>query len=323
MGLLTVQRANKLRFYARAALERALVPDAFYRSRLARRLARISAYDAEYIQDRVRYYNRMEHSFFLTDSAVALKDLGGDVASAYFYDYRGLMRYFPVEVRADVEFGDVSVNLPHPTLVKSRPIGEGNENNVLLKLNRVRHFIPIQDSVDYADKQDLLVWRGAGWQQQRKDFLKAFWNHPLCDVGMVNAPRDPDHRQEWVKPKMTVAEQLQYKFILSIEGNDVATNLKWIAQSNSLCFMTRPKFETWMMEGRLVGGEHYVELRDDYADLPEKVEHYIAHPDEARGIIRNFQAYYRPFTDHAADELIALMVVKQYLELSGQAPRGE
>ncbi|MDZ8120410.1 glycosyl transferase family 90 [Pontiella agarivorans] len=321
MGLLTVQRANKLRFYARSALERALIPDAFYRVRLGKKLARLSAYDAEAMLDRVGYYNQLDRPFSLSDSAVALKELTGDVASAYFYDYRALMRYFPVEVRADVEFGDISFNQPHPTLVKSRPIGSGNENNILLKLNSVRHFIPIHDPVDYAEKKDMLVWRGAAWKKWRKDFLKQYWNHPLCDVGQVNPPSETAPA-EWVKPKMSIAEQLQYKFILSIEGNDVATNLKWIAQSNSLCFMTRPKFETWMMEGRLTGGEHYVELRDDYADLPEKVEHYTAHPQEAREIIRNLQHYYRLFTDHRADELISLMVVKKYLELSGQALRG-
>ena len=177
--------------------------------------------------------------------------------------------------------------------------------------------MPIQDGQAFEDKKDLLVWRGAAWKPWRKDFLKQYWNHPLCDVGQVNAPTDLE-MVAWVKPKMTVEEQLQYKFILSIEGNDVASNLKWIAQSNSLCFMTKPNHETWMMEGRLEGGVHYVQLRDDYADVPEKIEYYMAHPKEALQIISNLQQYYKQFTNRELDELISLLVIKNFASCTGQ-----
>lgn len=125
----------------------------------------------------------------------------------------------------------------------------------------------------------------------------------------------------WNKPFMSIPEQLQHKFILSIEGNEVATNLKWIAQSNSLCFMTRPKFESWFMEGTLVGGKHYVELADDYSDLPVKLDHYLAHPAEAEQIIANFKRYYDRFRDPVTEELAGLLVIQKYLELSGQTSR--
>ena len=51
---------------------------------------------------------------------------------------------------------------------------------------------------------------------------------------------------------MTINEQLHYKFILCSEGNDVASNLKWVMSSNSIAVMPKPKFETWFMEGILV-----------------------------------------------------------------------
>ncbi len=39
------------------------------------------------------------------------------------------------------------------------------------------------------------------------------------------------------------------------------------------------------MEGRLRPGYHYIEVRDDYSDLEEKIDYYIAHPEQAQQII--------------------------------------
>ena len=39
---------------------------------------------------------------------------------------------------------------------------------------------------------------------------------------------------------LTIREHLDYKFIMALEGNDVASNLKWVMSSNSIAVMTRP-----------------------------------------------------------------------------------
>lgn len=59
----------------------------------------------------------------------------------------------------------------------------------------------------------------------------------------------------------TIREHLDYKFIMAIEGNDVASNLKWVMSSNSLAVMPRPTCETWFMEGTLIPDYHYIEVR--------------------------------------------------------------
>ena len=82
--------------------------------------------------------------------------------------------------------------------------------------------------------------------------------------------------------------------------------------------MSKPRFESWFMEGTLEAGKHYVQVRDDYADLPEKINYYIDQPDEAEAIIRNFQNYHEQFTDTKKEHLIGLLVVQKYLRLSGQ-----
>ena len=59
----------------------------------------------------------------------------------------------------------------------------------------------------------------------------------------------------------------------------MASNLKWVMSSNSVAVMPRPRYETWFMEGSLVPGYHYIEIKTDFSDLIEKMEYYNAHPD--------------------------------------------
>lgn len=316
MNLIPEHRLNKLRYYPKAFFQHWFVPDGFYRRKLTEKLSLADQYNPKVIADRVAYYNQMESKFELSVGALELCELKPSEKSAYYYDYRAVMRYFPKEFRANYKFMDVSGVVSSPVLVKSRPISD-SANNIILKLNSVRHFLPIQDHIPFERKKDMLVWRGAAWKPNRRHLLKAYWNHPLCDVGQVNVPKD-DTPVERVKSKLSIQEQLRYKFILSVEGNDVATNLKWIAQSNSLCFMTKPTCETWMMEGRLEAGKHYVELRSDFSDLPEKVEYYSRNGDESQAIIRNLRAYYQQFADSQLEELISLKVVEKYFEQTGQ-----
>ena len=317
MKLMTMQRVRRVRYYSQAFFQQLLVPNSVFRVQLERKLAALSDEDRAAIMARVNYCDKLDDPFPVPTNAKTLRETPCWVHSMYYYDYRSIVRHFPADVRAEVSFEDDRHVRPRPAFVKSRPVGDGNANSVLLKLDSTRHFVPCRDELAYENKKDRLVWRGAVWQEHRKTFLRSYWNHPLCDAGQVNVPEAAEEKR-WVKPGMSIREQLNHKFILSIEGNDVATNLKWISQTNSLCFMTKPKFETWFMEGRLVPGAHYVELRDDYADLPEKVEHYLQHPDEAKAIIANFQAWHRPFTDRGQEELVGLLVALKYFDRSGQ-----
>jgi hypothetical protein len=72
------------------------------------------------------------------------------------------------------------------------------------------------------------------------------------------------------------------------------------------------------MEGTLVPGTHYVEVRPDFADLDEKVAYYENHPDEAEAIIDSANRHCRQFTNKASEDLISVLVLQKYFELSGQ-----
>ena len=310
------QQLRKIAFYARGGLEHFLVPNSYYRWRLNRWLALANRYDRDEINRRVGYYNKLDNFFSLPSEAVPMHRIQKSKGT-YLIDFRRIMRHFPPDVRTLSRFGDIRDVSASPSFVKTRPIDTANENSVLLRLNSIRHFRPIVDRLEFRHKKDMLVWRGKVKPNHRSTIFKQHFGNPMLDIGMTNERHEPELRA-WRKPFMSIPEQLQHKFILSVEGNDVATNLKWIEQSNSLCLMAKPKFESWFMEGTLEAGKHYVRVRDDYADLPEKMSHYRDHPEEAETIIHNLQRHHAQFTDNTKEHLIGLLVARKYLRLSGQ-----
>jgi hypothetical protein len=268
------------------------------------------------ILKRLNYYNKVNHTFSIDQKLPIYQATGLKKEGSWFYHYDLTMQL--AAFSGDLLFhylpGDVQSIPSAPTLVKSRPILDANENSILLKLNTIRHFNFVKDPFQYADKKDMLVWRGACHQPHRRFFIENCFSHPRCDVG--------DTRKDAGLGKqsfMSIQDQLKYKFILSIEGNEVASNLKWIMASNSLCFMVKPKFETWFMEGTLSPGVHYVELKEDYSDLDEKITFYLENKDDATAIIKNANDYVRPFLDHDREALISHLVLKKYFSNSGQS----
>ncbi|UOP04521.1 glycosyl transferase family 90 [Conchiformibius kuhniae] len=274
-------------------------------------LPRLPEAQRQYIGERAAYCNRLQGMQPLSGSPQRIGAFRKRGHSAYFYDLAALLRYFPAGTPFECVFGDVIDVPPQPAFVKSRPIHGDNACSVLLKLDSVRHFYTVPDPYRYADKHDSLVWRGAAHQTQRLRFLERYHDHPLCDVGCVHK-KSAD--QPYFRPYLTVAEQLRHRFVLSIEGNDVATNLKWILASQSVCVMTQPRYETWLTEGRLQPHVHYIPLADDYSDLNEKLNFYRARPEAAQKIVAAANAWMRPFADAKTELLTALLVMRHYFE---------
>ncbi|MDR1535857.1 MAG: glycosyltransferase [Planctomycetota bacterium] len=212
-------------------------------------------------------------------------------------------------------FGDVTTVPETPAFVKSRPIAGDNRNSVLLKLDRNRHFVFIRDKKAFSEKRDRLIGRGNMIQPHRVKFMEMYFGHPLCDLGHVS-DRDEGTDRRWRVAKSTKAEHLDFKFILALEGNDVATNLKWVMSSNSLAVTPKPLYETWFMEGTLIPGRHYVEIRRDYADLEEKMNYYLEHPGEAERIIENAHLHVGQFRDKTLESIVSLLVLEKYFSLA-------
>ena len=308
-----------------------LIPDAWYRARRERKLrAAQSRPDYDYMLRRVDYYNHVDAPWQVSPQDSLRRERSwihytGAIGNyrrktfhtAYYFDQHDVTRWFPARLRWNFCPGDVYFTPDAPAVVKSRLLTEDNHNSVVLKLDKLRHFMFVHDTKPFREKKDCAIFRGKIRQSRlRSRFLEMFFGHPLCDCGVVG--RNEGCPDEWMTSKKTIREHLDYKFIIALEGNDVASNLKWVMSSNSLAVMTRPTCETWFMEGTLRPGYHYVEVREDFSDFEEKLRHYIDHPEEAEEIIRHAHEYVAQFRDTEREELLQLMVLERYFKTSGQ-----
>ena len=301
---------------------RDMLPDRLYAMRLNRELERCAAmYDRDYIADRVDYYCKLSRPVTLgsdSEPIGALQRKGNP--STYYYDSREALQWFNPELRWHYLFGDIRDIPAEPTVVKSRALGTDNSNSVLLKLDRCRHFVYINDHLQPEEKEDRAIFRGhIGTRENRALFCRMYADNPRVDAAdtLPGATEGHKHTSQ-MKPMMSFYEHLRFRYIMALEGNDVASNLKWIMSSRSAAVMPKPTCETWFMEGRLVGGVHYVEIRPDFSDLEEKMDHYSNHLDELRTIVDNANRYVVQFRDPRRERYIALLVMQKYFKMTNQ-----
>ena len=306
---------KKLSFYLIHLMK--LLRPRFYLSMLSRfELARVNQFDSRELNDRVSYYCKLNKKYEFSMIAKSYKDISiFNGMSAQSLELKNYFRYFPKKMIFDYKLGDVTKVPDQPSFVKSRPIEGANSNSILLKLNAGRFYNFQKDRLSFNGKKPIAVFRGPCHKKHRQVFIDQTYRFPNTDIGDT---RNSEKLQPYYKGFMSQSDQLKFKYIISVEGNDVATNLSWIMASNSLAFMKKPKYETWFMQGVLIPNYHYVLLKDDYSDLPEKIDYYNRHTQEALDIISNAHKHVAQFFDHKRERLISLLVLKKYFELSGQ-----
>lgn len=307
------------------------IPDCFfvwYREKYLQSVANRDDWD--YINDRVNYYVRLEGErnlptndihdkrsayYVFLDTVSAFKT--STFHKAYYFDLKDVIRWFGHHFRIGYIPGDVYFTPQFPAIVKSRLLSLGNQNSVILKLDKLRHFMFVKDSKSFAEKKNQAIFRGKIRSSCiREAFIRRYFGSSICDCGVVGKNEGcPD---EWMVPKKTIREHLDYKFIMALEGNDVASNLKWVMSSNSIAVMTRPTCETWFMEGRLIPNYHYIEIKDDLSDLEERLNYYISHQDEAQLIIKHAHEFVAQFFDDRRERIISLLVMEKYLKVTRQ-----
>jgi len=155
------------------------------------------------------------------------------------------------------------------------------------------NIVKLGKEVPWAEKLPKVFWRGSTTYNRHTDTSRidnlAQWinygdNH--TDIAFSKVTQmSTDFQREYVKShyvreKQSLLEMNRYKYLLSVEGNDVATGLKWMLYSNSVVFMSRPTVATWAMEDLLVPFVHYIPLANDYSNLLEMINWANEH-DEA------------------------------------------
>jgi hypothetical protein len=211
-------------------------------------------------------------------------------ANVIHYIGDGLPAYVPEEIKKYPMFGKVRRICSYEGCKKSKI------EPILLPLNRKRHFgvasIVPKDDISYEEKTAKAVWRGKlhgkvhdtmiDTNDIKFSLVSMHFNSTIVDAKFSK-------RTKGVPVQMTGAyldlkDQLKYKYIISIEGNDVSSGLKWMLLSNSVVLMPKPTWESWAMEARLEPFVHYIPIRSDMSNVEEMLRWAEDHPEKTRMI---------------------------------------
>lgn len=308
-------RNSNLVYYAGNYL-RLLIPSAWHRAQLDSAFRSVNSHDRDTIVHRLNYCNKLNSPSPLGPDAEPIGDLKiPKKGKVYHFDLTQFTRWFDPMLLHHHAYGDVTHIPEFPALLKSRPIAGDNRNSVLMKLVKMRHFNFVSDPIPFHRKKDLLIGMASVSQPHRVAFFERYFGHPMCELGQIN--RGTNHDQ-WIKPRIGIRDHLNYKFILCLEGYDVASNLKWVMSSGSLAVMPEPVYETWYMEGELIPNVHYIRINKDYSDLEDRLQHYIQNPRDAQAMVQAANDYTMRFRNHALEDLLSLLVLEKYFVCTGQ-----
>ena len=203
-----------------------------------------------------------------------------------------------------------------PAIVKVRYI-DNPKGGILGPLAYNRHWGLLRDVKSYKgqwkNKRFECIWRGTPTgDQNSKNTRIAFCNKwkDKYDIGITRTwdKWDPIY----IKKSLTIHEMLNYKYIISIPGNDKDSGINWKLSSNSVVLMAPPKIESWLMEGLLEPYVHYVPLADDYSDLDKIIEWCRNNDDKCKEIMRNANNFMKQFENREVEIKIFNMIKEHY-----------
>lgn len=214
---------------------------------------------------------------------------------------------------------------------------------IVWPLNRHRHFGPpaqiYKYDVPWHKKKGRLIWRGgpaqnAKWRPSDKfslmntDMMK--WklvskhtNSSLIDAKYALKFERDEEKYDWMPADYLLSshtekdEQLENKYLMSIEGNDVSSGLKWMLFSNSAVFLPPNMYESWAMEGLLEPFVHFIPVKADMSDVVEMVEWAESNPEKAQQIAERstlfiYDLLFHP--DALRDEELVLQGIMEQIE---------
>lgn len=291
--------------------------------------------DAEYIKEKSEYNIREIFRHFYNGNFRVTKYFDShyiNQTNNYFIDlhrylnvYKNDNNHYSSDIEYIFNFGDNVSFKKVPVFVKAKTIGN-SDLSVLLNLNSDMHVGMLKsiknDDIAFHNKKNSLLWRGnitTGYPTNimRKTLVLRYQNHENSNLDIkatIADSNDEEYNNYIIAKNMNYGEMLQYKFLLSIEGNDVATNLKWCLLSHSVVLMAKPTKCSWFMEDKLIPFKHYVPVDDNYSNIEEMYIWCMNNLKKCKTISKNATKYIEQFLDEENEKYVTTEVLNGYFK---------
>jgi hypothetical protein len=230
------------------------------------------------------------------------------------------------------------VDNPRPTLPTAHH--DNILQPIIWKLATHRHFqyLPMvaEEDTPWHLKKNMAIFRGQltgaldyfdktkSTQENCNNMLRCHLVQTHANSSLIDAKltttrgRLPDviGNVEMVSPKVKLSYMMEYKGLIMLEGNDVASGLKWALLSQSVVLMSKPTHTSWAMEELLIPWVHYIPLNAKATDVEEKMQWVIDNDEEARRIAERSSLWMEDLVFHpdAArdDRLVKEEMIRRY-----------
>ena len=159
---------------------------------------------------------------------------------------------------------------------------------IVQPLNRKRHLAPAwlvpENDTPWQMKIPKAVWRGSQASHDSKKMKNALvFQHLDSEVVDAKFSKGTEGLPSGGSGSyMSMKDQLKHKYLISLEGNDVSSGLKWMLFSESVVMSPPFVWESWAMEGKLQPYVHYIPISADMSDVETKIAWAESHPEETR-----------------------------------------
>ncbi len=231
--------------------------------------------------------------------------------------------------RLDWMFFDNWITFYRGMVVKSFAPEYTSTRPTVCLMQRERHFTSVMPNVTENDrhwlqKSNKCVWRGmpsGSWHGMRQNLVEQwFEKHNVGWRGLLTE-FEPDN--PYTRDEIGILDILKHKYLISIDGHDVASDLKWKMLSNSVVLKMPSASVSWFMEDLLEPWVHYVPLNRDASDLEEKLEWCRSHQKECQEIAANATEWAQSFMDEDRETRLNQQVLMRYFDARrGLTPGG-
>jgi hypothetical protein len=200
---------------------------------------------------------------------------------------------------------------------------------IVWRLESNRHWDPVEPSmkedIPWEQKRPSTMWRGdftgvAHYKtsstnmtdlehcliNQRCRFVYEHLDSTLIDAGIANTVDliSPVIEGKTItKTSVDMRVLQEYKIIISFEGNDVASGLKWSLFSQSVVLMPQPTRTSWAMEELLEPWVHYIPMKEDGSDADAMVQWVIDNDEKAKEISQRASLFIYDLLFHPLAEM--------------------
>lgn len=225
----------------------------------------------------------------------------------------------------------------------------GSRHAVLWRLNTyiepsraIGHAGRVEDGLQFEDKKPVVYWRGgmtgSRWLDpfQRTgvlsintaaDFVDNAEHYSRFKAALISknshafdlklaVPGAEMETKPWLGELDVLgdivppAQQLEHKYMLCLNGNDLASNLYWVLSTQSVAFKEDTAYEC-LPDYFLKPWVHYVPIARGLADLQEKFDFCQANPGICKTIIENANHAYNQIIDAAMWKSAELEVLER------------